>query len=111
MSSDKRSNQQFDEMYAVPESFLEIEVRNPQTHGRLSVKTSAHRCTGIGRKQYTDYEIVCMTNIPAFKLRHSVVRRRYSDFEAFRDVLERESTRVNIPPLPGKVRDEDTGRS
>lgn len=69
---------------------------------------------------YTDYEIVCkvsvalltsyslgftshQTNIPAFKLRHSVVRRRYSDFEAFRDILERESTRVNIPPLPGKV--------
>lgn len=72
---------------------------------------------------YTDYEIVCkvspsffnslrhqvklqsflQTNIPAFKLRHSSVRRRYSDFEAFRDILERESTRVNIPPLPGKV--------
>ena len=52
---------------------------------------------------YTDYEIVCKTNIPAFKLRHSVVRRRYSDFEAFRDILERESTRVNIPLLPGKV--------
>lgn len=52
---------------------------------------------------YTDYEVVCKTNIPAFKLRHSVVRRRYSDFEAFRDILERESTRVNIPPLPGKV--------
>ena len=58
---------------------------------------------GFGRKMYTDYEVVCKTNIPAFKLRHSVVRRRYSDFEAFRDVLERESTRVNIPPLPGKV--------
>ena len=58
---------------------------------------------GFGRKMYTDYEIVCKTNIPAFKLRHSVVRRRYSDFEAFRDILERESTRVNIPPLPGKV--------
>jgi sorting nexin-3/12 len=43
------------------------------------------------------------TNIPAFKLRHSLVRRRYSDFEAFRDILERESARVNIPPLPGKV--------
>ncbi|WVR09108.1 sorting nexin-3 [Kwoniella sp. DSM 27419] len=82
--------QTFDEMYAVPESFLEIEIRNPMTHG-------------IGRKMYTDYEIVCMTNIPAFKLRHSVVRRRYSDFEAFRDILERESTRVNIPPLPGKI--------
>lgn len=46
---------------------------------------------------------LAQTNIPAFKLRHSVVRRRYSDFEAFRDILERESTRVNIPPLPGKV--------
>lgn len=82
--------QTFDEMYAVPESFLEIEVKKPMTHG-------------VGRKMYTDYEIVCKTNIPAFKLRNSSVRRRYSDFEAFRDILERESTRVTIPPLPGKV--------
>ncbi|KAL4078305.1 Phox homologous domain-containing protein [Scleroderma yunnanense] len=82
--------QTIEEMYSVPESFLEIEVRNPQTHG-------------FGRKMFTDYEIVCRTNIPAFKLRHSSVRRRYSDFEAFRDILERESSRVNIPPLPGKV--------
>lgn len=82
--------QTIEEMYSVPEGFLEIEVRNPQTHG-------------FGRKMYTDYEILCRTNIPAFKLRQSVVRRRYSDFEAFRDILERESTRVNIPPLPGKV--------
>jgi sorting nexin-3/12 len=52
---------------------------------------------------YTDYEIVCRTNIPAFKLHHSIVRRRYSDFEYFRDSLERESARVTIPPLPGKV--------
>lgn len=52
---------------------------------------------------YTDYEIVCRTNIPAFKLRSSSVRRRYSDFEYFRDILERESARVTIPPLPGKV--------
>lgn len=52
---------------------------------------------------YTDYEIVCRTNIPAFKVRHSSVRRRYSDFEYFRDILERESARVTIPPLPGKV--------
>ncbi|PAV18725.1 PX-domain-containing [Pyrrhoderma noxium] len=76
--------QTIEEMYSVPESFLEIEVRNPQTHG-------------FGRKMFTDYEIICKTNIPAFKLRHSAVRRRYSDFEAFRDILERESTRVNIP--------------
>lgn len=52
---------------------------------------------------YTDYEILCRTNIPAFKLRQSSVRRRYSDFEYFRDILERESSRVTIPPLPGKV--------
>ena len=43
------------------------------------------------------------TNIPAFKIRFSSVRRRYSDFEYFRDILERESNRVNIPALPGKV--------
>ncbi|PWZ01662.1 hypothetical protein BCV70DRAFT_158171 [Testicularia cyperi] len=79
-----------EDMYGVPENFLEVEVRNPLTHG-------------IGRKMYTDYEIVTRTNIPAFKLRYSSVRRRYSDFEYFRDILERESTRVNIPPLPGKV--------
>lgn len=65
-------------------------VRNPRTHG-------------IGSKMYTDYEIICRTNIPAFKLRASTVRRRYSDFEYFRDILERESARVTIPPLPGKV--------
>ncbi|EST05758.1 Phox homologous domain protein [Kalmanozyma brasiliensis GHG001] len=79
-----------EDMYGVPENFLEVEVRNPLTHG-------------VGRKMYTDYEIVTRTNIPAFKLRYSAVRRRYSDFEYFRDILERESTRVNIPPLPGKV--------
>ncbi|KAF3917257.1 hypothetical protein AA313_de0202388 [Arthrobotrys entomopaga] len=82
--------QTFDEIYGPPENFLEIEVKNPQTHG-------------FGRKMYTDYEVVCRTNIPAFKLKSSTVRRRYSDFEQFRDILERESTRVTIPPLPGKV--------
>ncbi|KAI3397326.1 hypothetical protein diail_10983 [Diaporthe ilicicola] len=82
--------QSFDEIYGPPENFLEIEIRNPRTHG-------------IGRSMYTDYEIVCRTNIPAFKLRQSTVRRRYSDFEYFRDILERESARVTIPPLPGKV--------
>ena len=28
-----RVTRQIEEMYSVPESFLEIEVRNPQTHG------------------------------------------------------------------------------
>ena len=34
----------------MPESFLEIEVRNPMTHG-------------VGRKMYTDYEIICMVRV------------------------------------------------
>ncbi|KAL3902136.1 MAG: hypothetical protein SGCHY_000085 [Lobulomycetales sp.] len=76
--------------YSEPENSLEIEVKNPRT-------------VGSGRSKYTDYEIVCSTNIPAFKYKESSVRRRYSDFEWFRDALERESTRVNIPVLPGKV--------
>ena len=38
-------------MYAVPESFLEIEVKKPMTHG-------------VGRKMYTDYEIVCKVSAP-----------------------------------------------
>ncbi|KAL2912387.1 Sorting nexin-3 [Polyrhizophydium stewartii] len=79
-----------EERYGIPENFLEIEVRDPQLHEG-------------GRSKFVDYEIVCRTNLPAFKLRESHVRRRYSDFEWFRDALERESNRVNIPPLPGKV--------
>ena len=41
--------------------------------------------------------------MPFFDVTKSEVRRRYSDFEYFRDILERESARVTIPPLPGKV--------
>ncbi|KAL8703473.1 MAG: hypothetical protein Q9201_003347 [Fulgogasparrea decipioides] len=82
--------QSFEEIYGPPENFLEIEVKDPQTHG-------------THRGMYTDYEIVLRTNIPNFKLKHSTVRRRYSDFEYFHDILERESSRVTIPPLPGKV--------
>ena len=61
---------QIEEMYSVPESFLEIEVRNPQTHGTFVdlsaqvVSRSVHVLTrvifvGFGRKMYTDYEVVC----------------------------------------------------
>jgi sorting nexin-3/12 len=106
--------QSFEEIYGQPENILEIEVSvlcfnitsSPTLHTRaitdgMQVKNpSTH---GTSRSMYTDYEIVCRTNIPAFKLKHSTVRRRYSDFEYFRDILERESARVTIPPLPGKV--------
>ncbi|KAJ9618265.1 Sorting nexin-3 [Taxawa tesnikishii (nom. ined.)] len=81
--------QSFEEIYGPPENFLEIEVKDPQTHGLTP------------SSRYTTYLITLSTNIPSFKLRNSAVRRRYSDFEYFRDVLERESARVTIP-LAGK---------
>ena len=55
-------------MYSVPESFLEIEVRNPQTHGTywytvtyIHFYKSHH--LGFGRKMYTDYEIICKARL------------------------------------------------
>ncbi|KAK1055443.1 Sorting nexin-3 [Friedmanniomyces endolithicus] len=85
--------QSFEEIYGVPENFLEIEISEAQTHQPSASPSS----------RYTTYLIRLSTNIPAFKLRRSEVRRRYSDFEVFRDLLERECARVSIPPLPGKV--------
>ncbi|PRT55739.1 Sorting nexin-3 [Wickerhamiella sorbophila] len=77
-------------IYGEPESFLEIEVVNPQTHG-------------TARSMYTDYEVICRTNIPTFRHQTSSVRRRYSDFEAFKELLEMEQVKALLPPLPGKV--------
>jgi sorting nexin-3/12 len=61
-------------MYSVPESFLEIEVRNPQTHGILSIDAideilaSLTSNLGFGRKMYTDYEIICKVSTPTTAL-------------------------------------------
>lgn len=52
-------------MYSVPESFLEIEVRNPETHGKCIRDSNNYPplliviLTGIGRSMYTDYEVLC----------------------------------------------------
>lgn len=54
-------------------------------------------------KPYTVFVIKCESNMPHFTARSSTVARRYSDFEYFRDVLERESSRVTIEQLPGKT--------
>jgi hypothetical protein len=59
---------QIEEMYSVPESFLEIEVRNPQTHGKFFCESKIWRNTelvtsGFGRKMYTDYEIVTKVSL------------------------------------------------
>lgn len=85
------------DVYAEPENFLELEVVNPQTHQR-------------GGSHYTDYEVVCRTNLPMFARAKSSVRRRYLEFEQFRKQLELQVyalggnlARVQIPALPGKV--------
>ncbi|CEP12271.1 hypothetical protein [Parasitella parasitica] len=78
------------EIKGIPDSFLEIEVRAPQTHG-----------TGFG--MYTDYEIVCKTNMPMFNFKESVVRRRYSKFESLKFKLEENDYEIKVPNLPGKI--------
>lgn len=72
-------------------------------HTAQVTEPQTHQPTASPSSRYTTYLIRLSTNIPAFKLRRSEVRRRYSDFEVFRDLLERESARVSIPTLPGKV--------
>lgn len=90
----------YSEIYAEPENFLEVEVRNPKTHIPNGSNT---------RGMFTDYEIVCRTNLPSFHVRVSRVRRRYSDFEFFRKCLLKELSlysnhpKVAIPHLPGKI--------
>lgn len=54
-------------------------------------------------RPYTVYIITCNTNNPNLTNRETIVARRYSDFEYFRDLLERRSARVTIHPLPGKT--------
>jgi sorting nexin-3/12 len=53
-------------MYSIPESFLEIEVRDPETHGERkqaaaqeTLGLTSELYAGFGRKMYTDYEILC----------------------------------------------------
>lgn len=75
------------DVYNTPEDFLEIEVTNPVTHSSAASK-------------YTDYQVLCRTNIPAFRASNSSVRRRFSDFALLRQLLAQECPRVQLPPLP-----------
>ncbi|CAB1453764.1 unnamed protein product [Pleuronectes platessa] len=81
--------QNLNDAYGPPSNFLEIDVIKPET-------------IGVGRGKHTTYEVKLKTNLPIFKLKESLVRRRYSDFEWLRAELERES-KVVVPPLPGKA--------
>lgn len=78
--------------YTTPENSLEIRVRNPLIETPDSVNNG-----------YTTYEVHLKTNLPLFKNKESIVRRRYKDFEIFKSYLERECPHVHLPNLPGKV--------
>ncbi|KAI3386933.1 hypothetical protein SNEBB_004280 [Seison nebaliae] len=92
MTSTKRIDQKqqnLDTAYLPPANFLEIDVRNPETHG-------------FGGRRYTDFEVSMTTNLPIFRMKSSSVRRRYSDFQWLRNELERDS-KIVVPTLPGKA--------
>ncbi|KAI9486274.1 MAG: sorting nexin-3 [Benjaminiella poitrasii] len=84
------TNTTIEERKGIPDSFIEIEVRAPQTHGH-------------GFRMFTDYEIVCRTNLPMFYFKESTVRRRYSKFESLKFKLEENDYEIKVPGLPGKV--------
>lgn len=84
--------------YEEPENFLEVEITNPKTHFPY----------GDSKGMFTDYEVICRTNLPSVPKRFSKVRRRYSDFEVLRKCLIKELSMSNhpkiiIPHLPGKI--------
>ena len=56
-----------DDLYAVTPNFMEIEICNPETHGKA-------------RNSFTHYEVRMKTNISKFKLHEYSVRRRYREF-------------------------------
>ena len=78
--------------YSTPENYLELRVKNP------IIETPDNGTNG-----YTTYEVHMKTNLPMFKVKESIVRRRYKDFEIFKSYLERECPHVHLPNLPGKV--------
>ena len=100
MLPNKHRRQAATDMYAEPENFLEIEVINPKTHRASTAGDS---------EMYTDYEIVCRTNLPSFGTTSVIrTRRRYSDFEFFKKCLVKEIALashppVTVPSLPGKI--------
>ncbi|KAL6933083.1 related to Sorting nexin-3 [Hanseniaspora guilliermondii] len=109
--------------YDQPENFLEIEIVSARTYNQDNSFVTIYKDTStnikgtVQNKQpvYTDYEIICRTNISLFKKHISKVRRRYSDFVFFKKCLLQElalniansnnnnSSKINIPDVPSKM--------
>ena len=82
--------------YSEPANFLEIEgnvffLLDFDKYSLVLYLVCDAQTHGFGRKRFSDYEVKMKTNLPVFRLKHSSVRRRYSDFEWLRAELERDS--------------------
>lgn len=108
--------------YDQPENFLEIEIVSARTYNQDNTFVTIYKDTPENIKGttqnkqpvYTDYEIICRTNISLFKKKISKVRRRYSDFVYFKKCILQElalniannnnnSSKINIPEVPSKM--------
>lgn len=115
--------------YDEPENFLEIEVPSARTYYQdntfITVDSSLppkdrnlDSLNSSKQPLFTDYEIICRTNIPLFRKKISKVRRRYSDFVYFKKCLLKElalsianspntsnsnNSKINIPSVPSKM--------
>ena len=116
--------------YDEPENFLELEITSARTYyqdnsfttidasNNSSIKKNDAHLNSNKQPIFTDYEIICRTNIPLFKKKISKVRRRYSDFVYFKKCLLKElalniantanssssnSGKINIPSVPSKM--------
>ncbi|CAK8698435.1 unnamed protein product [Clavelina lepadiformis] len=77
-----------DQLLGLPQKeYISVRVQNPTIH-------NTHE---DGR--YTTFEVILQTNSLSFTSKHSIVRRRYSDFTWLRKALAR-TTDVKPPSLP-----------
>lgn len=76
-------------LYQQPDNIIEVTLTDPLEHLN-------------GKDKYVDYAISCKTNLPHFRIRNSLVRRRYKQFNLLKDFLSKEASGVFIPDLPSK---------
>jgi sorting nexin-3/12 len=76
-------------LYQQPDNIIEVFLTDPREHLN-------------GKDRFIDYAISCKTNLPHFRIRNSLVRRRYKQFCLLRDYLSREATSIFVPDLPSK---------
>ena len=83
------SDARLSSLYQQPNNIIEIALTDPREHVN-------------GKDKFVDYAISCKTNLPHFRIKSSLVRRRYKQFCLLKDFLAREAADIYIPELPSK---------